>query len=412
QLDALIERALADNRDRRAATSRIQQARAAAGLAAAPLWPQLDATGSATRTRTTESTPSPVRGVHYNTFSLGFDASWELDLFGRISRLAEAGDAEVQLAAADADALTLSLVAEVVVAYADLVGATQRREFAMASVRTAEDLVAVNTARVRGGLGNELEIASAERLLAAARSRLPQQERDWHLAANRLAVLVGDTPDHLVAQLRDAATLQPVPDVVALGLPADLVRRRPDVRAADAAMHAATARLGAALADRWPRLSLTGFFGVQADDASDLFESGSRALSGGPAVRLPLFRGGSVAEQIAVEEAGIEVRRNELEQTVLRAFEEVENAAHALQQERVRREQLRVAVDAAERERQLAQQRFTAGLDDFTAVLNAEQSRLDLADQFAGSDTELVRQFAALQKALGGAVPPAPAAGG
>jgi NodT family efflux transporter outer membrane factor (OMF) lipoprotein len=402
QLDALIDTCLADNLDLRSAAARIRQARAAAGVADATSWPQLDGFGSYSRVRTTEATPSPVRGLEYDTWTLGFDASWELDLFGRLAREQEARGAEVSLSEADAVALRVSLAAEVVTAYAGLVGATARRDVATASVTAAEQLVQLTAARTTGGVGNDLDTARAERLLAAARSRIPAQDRDWQTARNRLAVLLGRTPDLLAATLVQSAQLGPVPDVVALGLPADLIERRPDVRAAEHRLHATTARLGAALAERFPRLSITGFFGLQSDRSNDLLRTSSRALTAGPSLRLPLFTGGGVGAQIAGRQAAIDEALADLEQTVLRAFEEVENATSALQQERRRVTELVTAVAAAERARTFAQQRFDAGIDDFLAVLDAEQSRLDLADQLAVATTEVVRQFAALQKALGG----------
>ncbi len=402
QLDELVASCLEDNLDLRSAMARIRQARAAAGVADASSWPQIDGTGSYSRVRTTEATPSPVRGRSYDTWTLGFDASWELDLFGRLAREQEARGAEVASSEADAAAVRVSLAAEVVTAYAGLVGATARRNVANASVTAAAELVQLTAARTTGGVGNDLDTARAERLLAAARSRIPAQDRAWQEAKNRLAVLLGRTPDQLPPDLAQAAQIGPVPDVVAIGLPAELVQQRPDVRAAEHRLHAATARLGAALAERFPRLSLTGFFGLEADHASDLLQGSSRALRAGPQLRLPLFTGGGVGAQIAGSEAVIEQARADLEQTVLRAFEEVENATNALQNERRRVTELVAAVDAAERARAFAQQRFDAGIDDFLAVLDAEQSRLDLADQLAVAATEVVRQFAALQKALGG----------
>jgi len=229
-------------------------------------------------------------------------------------------------------------------------------------------------------------------------------DREWTRARNRLAVLLGVAPQALDVDFTAAPTLA-VPDVVAIGLPADLVRRRPDLAAAEQRLHAATARLGSALADRWPRLSITGFFGLEANRADSLLENGSRAMRAGPSLRLPLFTGGSVQEQIAVREAQLDEVRADLEQTVLRAFEEVENAASALQHERHHTQALADATAAAMRARTFAQQRFDAGLDNFLTVLTAEQERLDLADQLAAAQGEVARQYVALQKALGGGVP-------
>lgn len=400
-LDQLVDEALAANHDLRMAAARIQQARALAGAADGADQPQLDATTGYTRTRTTEATPSPIGGRSYNTWTLGFDVRWELDLFGRLARETEARTAEVELAEADRRGIRQSLIAELVTAYADLHGARHRREVAEASIRAADELLVITRARAETGIGTELDTARAERLLASARARLPAHEQQWRRSAHRLALLVGKSPGELQASLRATPDLGAVPDLIATGLPADLVRQRPDVRIAERRLAAATARLGSALAERYPRLSLAGFFGLEADRTGDLFRSSSRAMRAGPSLQLPLFTGGTVGEQIAVREAQIDEARAELEQTVLRAFEEVENGLVGLQQERLRLGELDRAVTAAERARALAQQRFDAGIDDFLTVLDAEQGRLDLADERASAATAVLRQFALLHKALG-----------
>lgn len=409
QLDQLVEQALADNRDRRAALARIRAARAAAGIAEAALLPQVDAAGNYNRTVTTEASPSPLRGKSFDTFGLGFDMAWELDLFGRLARESEARTAEATLAEEDALAITESLAAEVVTAYADLIGATQRREATQAGVRAGEELLALVSARARGGVGSDLETASAERQLGAVRARLPIVEREWQRAAARLAVLTGRSPDAVLESLRGAKQLGTVPDLVALGLPAELVARRPDVRAAEQRLHAAVARLGAAKAEQYPRFSITGFFGLEANHPDSLFDAGSRALRAGPSVHVPLFDGGAVAQGIAVRTAQIDEAQAQLEQTVLHAFEEVENSAHGLRQERMRVTELESARLAATRARDFAEARFRAGLSDFLTVLEAEQDRLDLDTQVATATADLVRVYAALQKALGGGVMPAAA---
>lgn len=410
QLDQLIAKAFADNRDLLGALARIDQARAAAGAAAAELWPQLDARAGYTRTRTTKATPSPVRGITYDSFVVGFDASWELDLFGRLRKESDARTAELGAVAADAAGVRLSLAAEVTAAYAELQGALRRHAIASDSVRAAEELLQLTKARADGGLGTDLDSTRAERLLAATRARLPAFEREWHRAAFRLAVLTGEQPGALVEQLRAAPPLGAVPDVIGIGLPAEVVVNRPDIEAAERRLQAAYARVGAAMAERYPSISITGFLGLESNRTSNWFDSGSRAWRVGPAVRLPLFTGGGVGERIAIREAELDEATRAVEQQVLLAFEEVENAITGLRQERRRRSELDAAVAAAERARTLAAQRFDAGLDDFLGVLDAEQARLDLADQQAAVGIELVRQFAALHKALGGGTPPQPEA--
>jgi len=407
-LDQLVDKAFADNRDLRAALARIDQARAAAGAAAAELWPQLDARAGYTRTRTTEATPSPVRGITFDSFVLGFDASWELDLFGRLRKESDARTLELRATAADAAGVRLTLAAEVTAAYAELHGALRRHAIAADSVRAAEELLQLTRARADGGLGTDLDSTRAERLLAATRARLPVFDREWHRAAFRLAVLTGEQPGTLVEQLRTAPPLATVPDVVGIGIPADVVRNRPDLEAAERRLEAAYARVGAAMAERYPSIGITGFLGLESNRTSTWFEAGSRAWNVGPAVRLPLFNGGSIEQRIAIREAELDEALHGVQQRALLAFEEVENAITGLRQERRRRSELDAAVAAAERARTLAAQRFDAGLDDFLGVIDAEQARLDLADQQAAVGIELVRQFAALHKALGGGAPPAP----
>jgi NodT family efflux transporter outer membrane factor (OMF) lipoprotein len=405
-LDGLITEALDGNRDLQQALARIEEARAAAGVAKADLMPRIDGGAGYLRTATTHASPSPLRGVGYDTWSLGFNVSWELDLFGRLRRESEARTAELQIAEADVHAVQLLLVAEVVAAYADLIGARDRRAVADASVAAAEALVSLTRGRTEGGLGTDLDVARADRLLAAARARLPLLERDWHRAAFRLSVLTGRAPGDKLAELRAAPGLGTVPDVIAIGLPAELVRQRPDVRAAEQRLHAATARVGAALAERYPSVNIAGFFGLEANHADRLRNISSHAMRVGPNVRVPLFAGGSITERIRIREAQLQEASFALEQQVLLAFEEVENAATGLQQGQRRRGELGTALAAADRTRVLAQQRFDAGLDDFLAVLDAEQSRLDIADQHALAATEVVRQFAALHRALGGGSTP------
>ena len=409
-LDQLIDKAFADNRELRAALARIDQARAAAGAAAAELWPQLDARAGYTRTRTTEATPSPVRGITFDSFVLGFDASWELDLFGRLRKESDARTLELRATAADAAGVRLTLAAEVTAAYAELHGALRRQAIAADSVRAAEELLQLTRTRADGGIGTDLDSTRAERLLASSRARLPGFDRDWHRAAFRLAVLTGEQPGALVEQLRAAPPLGAVPDVVGIGIPADVVRNRPDLEAAERRLEAAYARVGAAMAERYPSISITGFLGLESNRTSNWFEAGSRAWNVGPAVRLPLFNGGSIAERITIREAELDEALHGVKQRALLAFEEVENAITGLRQERRRRTELDAAVDAAERARTLAAQRFDAGLDDVLGVLDAEQARLDLADQQAAVGIELVRQFVALHKALGGGTPPQPEA--
>jgi multidrug efflux system outer membrane protein len=409
QLDQLVEQALTDNRDRRAALARIRAARAAAGIADAARMPQVDAAGNYTRTVTTEASLSPLRGRSFDTFGLGFDMAWELDLFGRLARESEARAAEAVMAEADALAVTESLAAEVVTAYADLIGATQRRAATQAGIRAGEELLALVTARARGGVGSDLETASAERQLAAVRARMPIVEREWQRAAARLAVLTGRTQDAILAALQNAQPIAAVPDLLAIGLPADLIERRPDVRAAVERLHAAVARLGAAKAEQYPRLSIAGFFGLEANHPDSLFDAGSRALRAGPSLHVPLFDGGAVAQGIAVRDAQVDEAQAQLEQVVLRSFEEVENSAQGLRQERLRVASLLAARLAATQARDFAEARFRAGLSDFLTVLEAEQDRLDLDTQVATATADLVRVYAALQKALGGGVPMEPA---
>lgn len=403
ELDALVAAVDRDGLDLQVAGHRIAQARAAAGLAAAAAWPSVGAAAEFTRQRTTAATPSPVRGRAFDTVRAGFDVAWEIDLWGRVAREHEAAGAAVGVAEADFAAARSSLRAEVVVVWTELATVARRAAVLADSIAAAEQLLEIARAQATGGVGTELDLARAERLVAATRARAPELAQRRATAAYRLDVLLGRTPG---GEPPPAATtpLPLVPDVVAIGLPAALVQQRPDVRAAERQLAAATARVGAALAARWPRLSLSGFFGFEADHGGDLGRWSSRALRTGPQVALPLFDGGARAAAVDEREAEVAEAAVRLRQQVLLAFEEVATATAALQQQRLQAAELRRALAAAERAQAFARERFAAGIDDFLAVLDAEQGRLDLADRIAVVDAECWRQFAALHKALGSGV--------
>lgn len=409
-LDALVERAVGANLDLHTAWLRIVEARAAAGLATAARGPELSAGADYARQRQSEAFPGFAQGREFDSFGLGFDALWELDLFGRLGREAEAAQAQIGVAFAQWALTQVTLTGEVAAAYVRLRSAQQRQALATRGEQVARDLLALVVARQGAGTGDELDVARAQRQLAVAQAQLPSHVASAATARHTLALLCGAPASEFGAELRQSAALPNAPVAAVLGLPADVVRRRPDVRAGERALAAATAQVAAAEAARYPTLRILGSFTQRAERSNDLLDWGSRAWNVGPSLDWPLLTSGRLTRTIELRDAQVEQARTRLEQTVLRAFAEVEDGLATFLAETERSARLAEAVTAAQRARELAQVRFDAGSADFLDVIEAEQQRLALDDQLALAQRDALLAWIALHKALGGGLP-APATG-
>ena len=403
-LDALVERAFDANLDVHLAQARLREARAARGLAEAALAPEVDASAAYRRTSATVVAPSrkgELAATH-DLWQAGFDAAWELDLFGGARRGVEASEADLQAVVEDERDLLVTLAAEVTVDYCELVGARRQSAIARdnleAQTRTA-DLV---RRRQRGGFVSSLDVANAEAQMAITRSTLPGFEIAARQSLLALTVLLDRTPEELEQQLAAAAAIPAVPPVVPMGLPGDLVRRRPDVRRAEAELHAATARIGVATSDLYPKIAITGDLGVSADRVTGLDRWSNRSWSIGPSLVWPVLDFGRVRNAVHVEEARAEQSQILFRRTVLIALQEVEAALVAYVQEQERHMALAEAVAANRRAVGLATTLYTQGQSGFLPVLDAQRSLFLAEDALVQSDKNQATGLAALCKALGG----------
>ena len=399
ELSGLIERAVARNRDLKKAEARIREARARRGLSRAALYPTLDATGSVTRSRGGAETGAATTS---DLFSAGLDASWEIDLFGGVRRSVEAAEADLQAAGEDLHDTLVSLLAEVALNYVDLRTGQARLAVTEASLKSQEETHRLALWRSQAGLGDELAVQQARYNLESTRAQIPTLRTAISEAQNRLAVLLGEAPGAVHAELDAPGPIPAIPPEVAVGVPADLLRQRPDVRQAERQLAAQTARIGVAAAELYPKLKLSGAIGLEALSFGGLFSSGNATSSGSSGVTWRIFDAGAIRRNIEVQSALQEQYLIAYESAVLVALEEAENAIAAYAREQQRRQSLGEAARSAEEAAKLAQIKYRTGLTDFGTVLEAERSLLSFQDQLAQSDGAVVTNLVKLYKALGG----------
>lgn len=419
-LNSLVERAVEANLDVRLAKARVREARALRGVAAAGLWPTINGGGTYLRLRGSEntfsstSTTSATGGgtssggatgfsLDGNLFQANFDATWELDLFGRVLRSVEAAEADIAAAEENQRDIFVTLVAEVARNYAELRGVQSQLVVTRNNLHAQQQSVEITNARFQAGLTSGLDVEQAEAQLATTQSQTPTLESARQQSIHRLGVLLGQLPETLIAELIPEQRLPLLPPEITVGLPSELLRRRPDVRRAERQMAAAIARIGVATADLFPRFTFSAnVLGLQSADLADLALASSGFWSIGPAVSWPLFDAGHIRANIEVFNARGEQSLVQYQQTVLVAVEEVENALVAFTQERLRHRALAAAVAANHRSVALATERYTRGLGDFLNVLDAQRSLYNAEDQVVQSQRTTVSNLIALYKALGG----------
>ncbi|MDZ4772636.1 MAG: efflux transporter outer membrane subunit, partial [Planctomycetota bacterium] len=402
-LDGLVARANDANLDVKEALARVHEARALRGATAADQFPTLDASASYARRAESKNTPFGDFVPDSDNFALGFDASWEIDLVGRVKRSIEAADATVQATIEYARDVAVTVTAEVARNYVELRSFQRRLAIAKNNVSLQEQTLELVRGRQSAGLVGERDVAQALSNVETTRSRVPTLEVGVRAAENRLAVLLGRSPGALAAELGTERAIPVPPASVAVGVPADLLRRRADVRRAERELAAEHARIGVAEGDLYPKLTLAGDVGLAADQLSKLFESQSIAYGYGPTLRWNLFDAGRLKNRVAAQEARTEQAFVKWERTVLIALEETENAMTAFVREQVRRQSLLSAAREARRAVDLSRAQYTEGLEDFQNVLVSERSVTDLEDELAASDAAIATQLVALYKALGGA---------
>jgi NodT family efflux transporter outer membrane factor (OMF) lipoprotein len=420
QLSELVNRALAQNLDVQTAAARIREARAREIVAGAAALPQVDAQASVTRQRISENAiPTPpgagggaggggsfgLPGSEFTTWRAGFDASWEIDLFGRTRRSVEAARGRTGAAIWNRRDVQVTTAAEVADAYLAMRSIQQRIANAEAEVARQRRFEQLVGARARGGLvtGQDLEQQRSER--SAAESQLAPLRAQAEAQIHALGVLTGQAPEALIAELTPAKALPPAPPAIPAGLPSDLLRRRPDIRAAERELAASTADIGVAVADLYPRISLTAAPALVSTALTSLLAWGSRSFSIGAALDWPIFNGHRTHANIAVANARQEQALIAYRRTVLTGLQDVEDALSKTDADRHQLADLEQALSNAARAEDIARTRYRGGLVTLSDVLLAQGRRISLEGQVIDTRAALARDSVALFKALGGGWP-------
>jgi len=408
ELTQLIHRAVANNLDLRLAAARVDEARAARGVAKSAFYPSVGVTTSAERLRERVPVFNPSTNtaafhpVELNNFQVGFDSAWEIDVFGRIRNEVKAASANVRSAEEDRRDVLVVLLGEVARSYADLRGFQLRLDIAEKNIQTQEDTVHLTQARAAAGLVTQLDVARAVAELETTKAVIPSLRSAISASIHRISVLVGQEPGALQRELEASTPVPVVPPEVPVGLPSDLLKRRPDVRRADDEIAAAAANVKAAKADYFPKFTLFGSAGRQATQLHDLSLSLGNFFAVGPAISLPIFTGGRIRSNIAVQNARWKQTQLFYHSTVLTSLEETENALVNYSEEQERRDRLQAAVSQSQTALELSRELYRSGLGDFLAVLDAQRQLYGNEDLLAQSQTAVTTNLIALYKALGG----------
>ncbi|HSP99951.1 MAG TPA: efflux transporter outer membrane subunit [Candidatus Dormibacteraeota bacterium] len=412
-LDQLVSEAISGNLTLREAVARVDESRARYRVARAALFPQLDATGSASGNLASQNGPlfsgdttdSPSSGATpqvYGNYSIGLAASWELDVFGRVRRSVESATALEEASLDDQRAVLVALCADVAGSYVTMRTIQQRLAVTRANLGSQEEIFRLTSTRFELGLASGLDVAQATQVLASTRTLVPPLELALTLELNRLAVLLGQQPGALRERLADSAPIPHPPESFGVGLPVNLLRQRPDIRSAERQLAAATAQVGVAVGDLYPRFTLLGTFAFDSTQVVNWIEGPSRTFSVGPAMIWNVFDAGRLRAQVNVEEAVTAQALARYEQQLLIALQDVEDALAAYGQTREERGALADAVSASSQALDLSILLYKDGAVDFQNVLDAQRTLLDLEERMAITDGNVVRSVIQLYLALGG----------
>jgi NodT family efflux transporter outer membrane factor (OMF) lipoprotein len=420
-LDRLLQRAFDASPDLQTAALRFAQARAQRAGVAAQRAPQIDLTGGATRQRQSEwgaatrvfnalggasaaSTPNAAQLLSepFTLYQAGFDASWELDLWGRVRRSVEAADADAAQHAALFELAGLSLASDVVRNYLELRTTQRLIQVMREEVAALEERLELTRARVRGGVLDHLDLERRRAELAAMKAQLPGLLAQEGVNANQIALLLGERPGALRDELApQAVEVEFMPPDLALGLPSEAALRRPDIRAAEARLHSATARIGVAQADLYPSIRLGARFGYESYLSGEFSDWGSRAWSVGPSLALPLFDHGRRKSVVQLRELQQQEAAINYQQTVLKAWQEIDDALSAYSAERQQLRELEERERSAQDIWQLALARYDGGVTDFIAVLDAQRGYLQARRERINGEGRLGSRYVTINKVVG-----------
>ncbi len=398
-LSGLIARVSAGNLDLRQAQARLREARARRDLAEAGLFPTISAKGTVN-----QSSGNGQAGNNITTelYSNKLDATWELDIWGKLRRGIESADATLQASQEDLRDILISLYAEVALNYVDLRSFQTRVALTEANIAAQQNTVQLTQWRYQAGLTTQLDVEQAQQNLATTQATLPTLRSGFEQAQHRLGVLIGQPPGALKLLLNPMRPIPVAPLNIAIGLPADLLRQRPDVRRSERKLAAQTAQIGVAKAARYPNFTLSGFIGLETLGSANLYSAGAKAFQIAANTAMVLFDAGRLRRNIDIQTALQEQALALYESTLLQAQRDVENALTTFLQEQLRRDNLQTAVDAGQRALKLAENQYESGTIDFLRVLDAQRSLLSVQIQFAASEAEVASDLIRLFKALGG----------
>ncbi|TSK08194.1 MAG: efflux transporter outer membrane subunit [Geobacter sp.] len=398
-LSELIEKALSASPDLRSAQAKLRESRARRSVAAADRYPGVTASGSAARSRSSEKSGS---GATANLFSAGFDASWELDIFGGVRRGVEAASADLEASTASLEDVQVTLAAEVAQSYLELRTLQKRLGIARDNLASQSETLQLTEWRSQAGLVSVQDVEQARSNREQTKAQIPALETSFAEAEHRLELLLGETPGAQKERLAAVRELPALPAEVAVGIPAETLRQRPDVRGAERKLAAETARVGVAEAARYPSLKLSGSIGVEALTAGGLFGASAAKSSILGGITAPVFDAGKLRAQVEIQDAVREQALVAYQQSVLTALQEVENALVSLSRNQEREKALSTAVTAARSAAEMARQRYGAGLIDFQSVVDTERNVLSVEDTLAATRGDGLQSLVALYKALGG----------
>ncbi len=402
QLSNLVEMALEHNNDVGVALANLELARSNLRADSLNRLPDIGTSASATDQRLADAVAAPGADTSFTSYQAGFDATWELDLFGRLGQAVNVSRAELEASQADLDQVYVTVAAEVARTYIQLRGAQHRLTVSQRNVGNLEQSYELTRQLMEGGLGDRLDVQRALTQLELARSGLPQLQSEVDASINRLSVLTGQMPSSLRGELALVQPLPSIPPSVSVGDPVDLLKRRPDIRRAERQLASSIARYNMSVADLYPRVTITGSIGFLATAFADLGTGGTLTHLVGPQISWDAFNLGRVQNRIDAADARVQGQLEVFEKTLLTSFEEVDNAMATLSWEMERRANLRAAAEASAQSSSFALQRFEAGSDSFLDVLDAQRTQLEAEDLLARSETDLALNVISLYKALGG----------
>lgn len=398
-LSNLMGQAVEGNLSLKQALNSVRQARIQRGITDADRFPSVNSSGSAGRTYS-EDMSGDFTGA--NSFRLGLDASWELDLFGSVKRSIEAADANLEATEESYRDALVSLLAEVALNYIEVRSYQAQLLVAESNLESQEETYDITRWRYQAGLTTELDVENASKNLEQTRAQIPSLQSSLEQAKNRIAVLLGSQPGAVDSELEEYKPVPVAPDEIALGIPADLLRRRPDLRKAERELAAQTAKIGVAEAERYPKISLSGNIGLSALSLGDLLDTESLSTGVSSGISWPVYDAGRIMKNIEIQYAAREQKLIAYKAAILTALEDVENAMTSYTHDLARRESLVKASEAAEQAAETSRAQYSSGLIDFQSVLEAESTLLTFQNNVVQSDAQIIKDLVALYKALGG----------